>query len=148
VWKLPAAKLVTDASPEDHNRSRRSDQYGDRLEQRTNGAGPENGTNRQDLQHDQVVGLQGDQVRGDRLEASSVRIPALRVNDALAELRREGSGPHLTATNRRDGAIGGEDAREWLTKAVLTARGMPTARWERHAAMVEEAYRRWAGAAR
>lgn len=63
----------------------------------------------------------------------------LSTEAALAELGADGSGPQKTARTY----LTGETKLEYVVRAVLFAKGMPTDGWERHRTVVEEALEEW-----
>jgi hypothetical protein len=66
-------------------------------------------------------------------------VPLLTVQDALAEMNKANSGSAKTAA-----VYGrGQTRLDYLVKAVLSAKGLATDDWERHAPVVETAFERW-----
>jgi putative DNA primase/helicase len=74
-------------------------------------------------------------------EGSEGSATSLSAQDALAEFSRNGSGPAKTATTY----LADETKLEYVVRAVLFARGMPTEGWERHKPAVQEALEKWRG---
>jgi hypothetical protein len=64
-------------------------------------------------------------------------VGTLSVEVVTSETRRSKSGPALALGTYLEKPT--EERLEWLTKAILTSRGMDTSGWERHAGTVREA---------
>jgi hypothetical protein len=77
----------------------------------------------------------------DKSNRSDKRVAAitLTLQEALAEISRQGSGPAKNAELYRRGQLSEEKAVEYVTCAILARRGASFAGWRRHAPAVRKA---------